>query len=188
LYYKIDGKGSPLFLLSSGISILIQFPISCGFRLFFLCLFSCRLLAQGRRQPFGGLLLRKAVAGWALKQSPLGTSSKGAGARLALASIRGHRLAPWPWCAEAASSRVGSKAGDPRCATAPAGQHLGVRCTQHSSSSLVTRCSTQGEFFLCREPRRGLGVRGDELDSVHGVQGTAASPRTQGARLNAQPV
>jgi len=95
LYYKIDGKGSPLFLLSSGISILIQFPNSCGFRLFFLCLFSCRLLAQGRRQPFGGLLLRKAVAGWALEQSPLGTSSKGAGARLALASIRGHRLAVW---------------------------------------------------------------------------------------------
>jgi len=63
--------------------------------LFFLCLFSCRLLAQGRRKPFGGLLLRKAVAGWALEQSPLGTSSKGAGARLALASIRGHRLAVW---------------------------------------------------------------------------------------------
>jgi len=30
------------------------------------------------------------------------------------------------------------------------------------SSSLQTWCSTQGEFFLCREPRRGLGVRGDE--------------------------
>ena len=74
-------------------------------------------MALGRRQPFGGLLLRKAVAGWALKQSPLGTSSKGAGARLALAS-----------------SRVGSKAGDPRCAAAPAGQHLGVRSTQHSNS------------------------------------------------------
>ena len=95
LYHGFAGNGGPSLLLTSERSILFHFPISGGFRLFFLCLFSCRLLAQGRRKPFGGLLLRKAVAGWALEQSPLGTSSKGAGARLALASIRGHRLAVW---------------------------------------------------------------------------------------------
>ena len=64
----------------------------------------------------------------------------------------------------------------------------GAHSTAACSSSLVTWCSTQGEFFLCREPRRGLSVRGDEARLSPLREGTSASSRTQGARLNAQPV